>query len=516
VPHEEGERAATSSEVDKSPQPDAEKHKSSRTEAEKAKSPRSEGGKVRSPRSEKETSSNPHGENEKMKSPRSDADKARSPREGEKLKSSKTESESTRREGERSKSVSDKVKSPRSIHRSTSTSSKSSETAHAVKSPDTKTPPHVNVPSVPAKPKSNHPEIESLLESLKKASSDLMAQSAMDPEKFDKVIFNRFAKELVDAAEALYKIDNSKPVKAYRDEVKVLVDVTIKLLKAKKAGAKKYRQKFVKETGKFTQVHETLLTHCEQKYGISRNTIVQQHKAEDVMKRLGAGRAQVPKASKDSKKEDEKKKKERDEREKSRQEKKKEKEEDKELLALLKDSNKRLDKEVKEVKPESKKSSSRKGDRKGTTTKKEEKEEKQVEQAAPSANIVEAWDDDDDDSDEGEGDMETLFLEKEIVFVADQYEKAKKFVENGNVGAFEDAVSGMQVNMQDISDNSNTLLHWAVGFNRLEMVRSLLMKGARNLANDVGMTPLEIAVGAVESGDYSFFEVRNLLAITLN
>jgi hypothetical protein len=31
----------------------------------------------------------------------------------------------------------------------------------------------------------------------------------VDPEKFDKVVFNRFAKDLINTAEALYKADNS-------------------------------------------------------------------------------------------------------------------------------------------------------------------------------------------------------------------------------------------------------------------------------------------------------------------
>jgi len=145
------------------------------------------------------------------------------------------------------------------------------------------------------------------------------------------------------------------------------------------------------------------------------------------------------------------------------------------------------------------------------------KKAERAEFASPRANIADAWDDaEDEDSDGGDGDLETLYVEKEVVFVAEHYERAKKCIEDGNHANFEEAIQNMQVNMQSPTDMSNTLLHWAVGFNKLEMVRMLLMKGARNLANEVGVTPVEIAIGAVDSGDYSFFEVRNLLAITLS
>lgn len=46
------------------------------------------------------------------------------------------------------------------------------------------------------------------MQSIKAHSMELMSQSAKDPELFDKNAFNKAARDLMDATDALYKIDN--------------------------------------------------------------------------------------------------------------------------------------------------------------------------------------------------------------------------------------------------------------------------------------------------------------------
>jgi ankyrin repeat protein len=127
--------------------------------------------------------------------------------------------------------------------------------------------------------------------------------------------------------------------------------------------------------------------------------------------------------------------------------------------------------------------------------------------------------DDDDLFNQVTGDYDKI-----VEFNAELYIPARTAVENGNLDGFNAAVAKMPgVNMQDPNDEDNTyvgksfwalrsrLLHWAVAYNRLDMVRTLLRRGARNLANNVGKTPLEIAKETYSGGDSSFFEVNNLL-----
>ena len=59
--------------------------------------------------------------------------------------------------------------------------------------------------------------------------------------------------------------------------------------------------------------------------------------------------------------------------------------------------------------------------------------------------------------------------------------------------------------------DGNTLLHWAVGYNNVHMARELLLKGARQLANDVGLTPVELANQAFMGGNASYFALKQLL-----
>eukprot|EP01128_Nolandella_sp_AFSM9_P001813 TRINITY_DN12220_c0_g1_i1.p1 TRINITY_DN12220_c0_g1~~TRINITY_DN12220_c0_g1_i1.p1 ORF type:complete len:676 (-),score=266.19 TRINITY_DN12220_c0_g1_i1:189-1991(-) len=118
--------------------------------------------------------------------------------------------------------------------------------------------------------------------------------------------------------------------------------------------------------------------------------------------------------------------------------------------------------------------------------------------------------DDDSDPDESytESDDEDLF----VAFNEAQYVAARTAIENGNIAAFSSAAETMKVNMVSKEDGGNTLLHWAVAYNSLPMVRMLLQHGARNLANEEGVTPYEIAVMEYQMENNSaYFEVKNLL-----
>lgn len=104
----------------------------------------------------------------------------------------------------------------------------------------------------------------------------------------------------------------------------------------------------------------------------------------------------------------------------------------------------------------------------------------------------------------------TWFLSGAAVFDPDQFEAARQCIEAGNVPAFRQAISRMNVNMQDVEDEGNTLLHWAVGYNNANMARELLLHGARQLSNEMGMTPYELACQAFHSGDSSYFAIKQL------
>jgi len=102
--------------------------------------------------------------------------------------------------------------------------------------------------------------------------------------------------------------------------------------------------------------------------------------------------------------------------------------------------------------------------------------------------------------------------DKNVEFDATTYLPAREAIEDGNLFAFQEAIAKMpSVNMQDPADQQNSLLHWAVGYNRVDMVKALLARGARNLSNNVGKTPIEIAKEAYKAGDSSYFEINNLL-----
>jgi len=64
------------------------------------------------------------------------------------------------------------------------------------------------------------------------------------------------------------------------------------------------------------------------------------------------------------------------------------------------------------------------------------------------------------------------------------------------------------VNPEDL----NTLLHWAVSFNNVNAAKALIDRGSGQSANISGKTPVEIAMGAYEHGDSSYFNIRTLMA----
>jgi ankyrin repeat protein len=104
----------------------------------------------------------------------------------------------------------------------------------------------------------------------------------------------------------------------------------------------------------------------------------------------------------------------------------------------------------------------------------------------------------------------TAALPGAALFDAEPFEIARQCIEGGNVPAFRQAIARLNVNMQDVEDEGNTLLHWAVGYNNVSMARELLLRGARQLGNDVGMTPFELSVQAFQSGDASYFAIKQL------
>jgi len=104
------------------------------------------------------------------------------------------------------------------------------------------------------------------------------------------------------------------------------------------------------------------------------------------------------------------------------------------------------------------------------------------------------------------------FLQKSgIVYVDNVYERAKQCIMDGNDAKLKQALTGMDINMQDPKDY-NTLLHWVVAYNEIEMARYLLQRGIIQLKNGLGLSPLDLALQAYNSGDYSFWEIKNLLS----
>jgi len=102
--------------------------------------------------------------------------------------------------------------------------------------------------------------------------------------------------------------------------------------------------------------------------------------------------------------------------------------------------------------------------------------------------------------------------QKEIYFNEDLYAKAQHCIINGNIVTFTEVLDEIgDVNMSSAEEQNNTLLHWCVLYNNVHMARMLLERGARELGNSLGKTPLELAKDMCEAGDFSFIEVKNLL-----
>lgn len=109
----------------------------------------------------------------------------------------------------------------------------------------------------------------------------------------------------------------------------------------------------------------------------------------------------------------------------------------------------------------------------------------------------------------------------------ESYNKALQCIINGNMISFSEVLQDFpNVNMSSPSDQSNTcvicidpyvnnviisLLHWCVLYNNIHMAKMLLESGARQLANSLGKTPLELAKDMCEAGDFSYIEMRNTL-----
>jgi len=104
------------------------------------------------------------------------------------------------------------------------------------------------------------------------------------------------------------------------------------------------------------------------------------------------------------------------------------------------------------------------------------------------------------------------FLQRSgIVYVDNVYERAKQCIMDGNEAKLKNVAEEMDINMQDPKDY-NTLLHWSVAYNELEMARYLLSRGIKQLKNGMGLSPLDLALQAYNAGDYSFWEIKNLLS----
>ena len=95
-------------------------------------------------------------------------------------------------------------------------------------------------------------------------------------------------------------------------------------------------------------------------------------------------------------------------------------------------------------------------------------------------------------------------------FDADGFEMARQCIEQNNVQGLRTVLLRVNANMQDFEDEGNTLLHWAVGYNTAACARELLLKGARQMPNDVGMTPAELATQAFLAGDQSFAAMKEV------
>jgi len=95
-------------------------------------------------------------------------------------------------------------------------------------------------------------------------------------------------------------------------------------------------------------------------------------------------------------------------------------------------------------------------------------------------------------------------------FDADGFELARQCIEQNNIPGLRSVLMRVNTNMQDVEDEGNTLLHWAVGYNNVACARELLLKGARQMTNDTGMTPLELASQALGAGDQAYFAIKQL------
>jgi len=51
-------------------------------------------------------------------------------------------------------------------------------------------------------------------------------------------------------------------------------------------------------------------------------------------------------------------------------------------------------------------------------------------------------------------------------------------------------------------------LHWAVAYNRIQMVKLLIDMGAKQIPNQTNMTPLQLSCEAYKSGDSSYWNVK--------
>jgi len=65
--------------------------------------------------------------------------------------------------------------------------------------------------------------------------------------------------------------------------------------------------------------------------------------------------------------------------------------------------------------------------------------------------------------------------------------------------------------MQDPEDQGNTLLHWAVGYNQINIARLIVENGGMIIVNEAGITPLDLVVKAC-TNDPLFIPLKNFLA----
>jgi len=113
-----------------------------------------------------------------------------------------------------------------------------------------------------------------------------------------------------------------------------------------------------------------------------------------------------------------------------------------------------------------------------------------------------------------EAERQEIEMEAQSVFMTiAQLQEAKSAIVSGCIEDFIEITTTMQdVDMILSSDESRyTLLHWAVLYNQQEIVTELLKKGAKQIPNKEGYTPLDIARKAVDNGETSFLSMVALL-----